>query len=99
MPIPAYDAMQAVMFAMRSPAPSLIILDLNMPGGAGVDTLRKLKLSAKSAPIPVIVVSGNTEKDIAQQVRGLGAEEFIPKPVDPEALLSAIRRVTGQPTP
>ena len=32
-PLHAYDAMQTVMFAMRTPAPDLIILDINMPGG------------------------------------------------------------------
>lgn len=92
-PIAAFDAMQALMFAMRPPVPALIILDINMPGGTGLEALRKLKLSARTAPIPVIVLSGSSEVDMPQQVKALGATEFIAKPIDPEALTQAIQRV------
>lgn len=91
-PIAAFDAMQALMFAMRSPAPALIILDINMPGGTGLEALRKLKLSARTAPIPVIVLSGSEEPDMPQQVRTLGADEYLSKPIDPEVLVLAIQR-------
>lgn len=99
LPIPAFDAMQAMMFAMRPPVPDCIILDINMPGGTGLEALRKLKLSARTAPIPVIVLSGNTEEDMPAQVRQLGAAEFLAKPIEPETLLRAIRRALGQPEP
>jgi CheY-like chemotaxis protein len=92
-PIAAFDAMQALMFAMRAPAPSLIILDINMPGGTGLEALRKLKLSARTAPIPVVVLSGSDEADMPQQVKALGADAFLPKPIDPEALVAVIQRV------
>lgn len=92
-PIAAFDAMQTLMFAMRAPAPSLIILDINMPGGTGVEALRKLKLSARTAPIPVIVLSGSDDAAMPDQVRSLGAAEFLSKPIDPEVLLTAIERV------
>ena len=97
--MPAYDAMQALMFAIRPPIPALIILDINMPGGTGIEALRKLKLSAKTSTIPVIVLSGNTDADVPQQVKSLGAEEFLAKPIDPEILLDSIRRALGQPAP
>jgi DNA-binding response OmpR family regulator len=92
-PIPAFDAMQAMMFAIRPPAPALIILDINMPGGTGLEALRKLKLSARTAPIPVVVLSGSDEADMPQQVKALGADAFLPKPIDPEALVAVIQRV------
>src|SRR4029079_2062929 len=76
-PIAAFDAMQALMFAMRAPTPAAIILDLNMPGGTGLEALRKLKLSARTAPIPVIVVSGSAELDMPRQVKTLGADEYL----------------------
>ena len=98
-PIPAYDSMQTVMFAMRQPAPAVIILDINMPGGSGLDALRKLKLSARTSPIPVIVLSGSTEQNISDQVKTLGAREFLSKPIDPETLVRAVRRALGQPEP
>jgi CheY-like chemotaxis protein len=95
-PIPAYDAMQAMMFAIRPPIPDCIILDINMPGGTGIETLRKLKLSARTAAIPVIVITGSTDAGVEDQVRSLGAATFLGKPIVPEALLVALRKALGQ---
>jgi CheY-like chemotaxis protein len=92
-PIAAFDAMQALMFAMRPPTPAAIILDINMPGGTGLEALRKLKLSARTAPIPVIVVSGSAELDMPQQVKSLGADEYLSKPLNAEVLTLALQRV------
>ena len=44
----AFDAVQGLMLAMRSPLPDAIVLDINMPGGSGEETLRKLKMSRDS---------------------------------------------------
>ena len=95
-PIAAFDAMQALMFAMRTPGPALIVLDINMPGGTGLEALRKLKLSARTAPIPVVVLSGSDDAGMPQQVRALGADAYLPKPIDPDALLAVIQRVQGE---
>ena len=92
-PIAAFDAMQTLMFAMRTPAPALIVLDINMPGGTGLEALRKLKLSARTAPIPVVVLSGSDDAGMPQQVKALGADAFLPKPIDPDALMDVIQRV------
>jgi two-component system sensor histidine kinase RpfC len=96
-PIPAFDAMQTMMFAIRPPVPDLIILDLNMPGGSGLDALRKLKLSAKTNGTPVVVVSGSTEPGVVEQVMQLGAVSFVGKPIVAEALMIAVRKALGQP--
>jgi len=92
-PITAFDAMQTLMFAMREPVPALIILDINMPGGTGLQALTKLKKSTKTGSIPVIVLSGTSELDMPQQVKALGADEFLSKPINPEVLSLAIQRV------
>ena len=91
----AHDAMQALMSAMRSP-PDAIVLDIQMPGGTGLEALRKLKTSTKTSSIPVIVLSGSGTKDTPREVTELGADEFLLKPVDPEALYQALCRATGQ---
>ena len=96
-PIPAFDAMQTMMFAIRPPVPALIILDINMPGGTGLESLQKLKRSAKTAEIPVVVVSASDDAGMPAQVRALGALEYLPKPIDPELLLAALHRVLPQP--
>lgn len=99
-PIPAFDAMQALMFAMRAPLPDAIILDLNMPGGGGFETLKKLKSSARTAGIPVLVITGNSNPSAATTATDLGAVAFLPKPVVPEMMLEELDRVlSGSVTP
>lgn len=74
------DAMQAFMTAVREP-PDAILLDVKMPGGTGVDALKKLKALAKTSLIPVIIISGVHTPDLTQTVHDLGAAAFLPKPV------------------
>lgn len=87
---PVFDAMQAFMSAMRMPQPELIILDIGLPGGTGIETLRRLKSSARTIGIPVIVVSGTLDPTHEDVVLGLGADTFLAKPVDPAALRAAV---------
>ena len=58
----AYDQMQAIMFANKVPGPDAIVLDLNMPGGTGGETLRRLKTSTRTSHIPVVVLTGTTDE-------------------------------------
>ena len=87
--LPAYDSMQTLMFVMKQ-QPDLVQLDINMPGGTGVGVLKKLRSSAKTASIPVIVISGNALAYLPEQVKQLGAAAFLSKPVDPDALVKAV---------
>jgi DNA-binding response OmpR family regulator len=88
--VPAFDAMQAFMYALRTPQPDAIVLDVNMPAGTGVETLKKLKLSSKTTFIPVIVLSGSTDPRLPESVAELGAAQFLAKPIDPESLFGAL---------
>ena len=87
--IVAHDAMQAFMSAMKSP-PDVIVLDVQMPGGTGIEALKKLKQSARTSLIPVVVLSGSVEPETMDVVKALGAIEFLLKPIDPEALYQAL---------
>lgn len=91
----ARDAMQSMMFAMRAPQPDAILLDLSMPGGAGLDVLRKLKLSVKTAEIPVVIVSGDADPELPARAAELGAVEFVQKPIDAEALVARLKELVG----
>ncbi|WP_433810559.1 response regulator [Flavobacterium johnsoniae] len=62
------------------PVPSVIFLDLNMPGKNGFDVLNELKGSDKS-DIPVIIFSTSNEPGIIDKCLKLGANYFITKPV------------------
>ena len=97
----AADAMQAVMFAVQK-LPNAIVLDINMPAGTGHVALKRLKASARTASIPVIVLSGSTDVTLPAKVRAEGAVAFFRKPVDLDALLAQIeellvRQAVGEP--
>jgi DNA-binding response OmpR family regulator len=94
----AHDSIQAFMTAIRTP-PDAIVLDIQMPGGTGIEALRKLKASSKTSSIPVLVLTGTGTSDTPDQVKRLGAADFLLKPTDPDTLYRALCRALGQPPP
>jgi CheY-like chemotaxis protein len=77
----AADAVQASMMVTRT-QPDAVILDISMPGGSGIDVLKRLKTSIKTKHIPVLVVSGNAGSDMRDLVKRLGAADLLQKPLD-----------------
>lgn len=71
-------------------APRAIILDYELPRGNGDYVLRRLKESPATSEIPVIVLTGRREANIERQMRGLGASEFLNKPLDWRQLQNAL---------
>lgn len=80
----------------RELRPSLILLDVLMPGTDGWNVLAQLKADPQLAPIPVVMISVT-----AQQALGstLGAADYLVKPVHNDRLVQAIRRHLGTPAP
>jgi two-component system response regulator FixJ len=68
---------------------SCVVTDMRMPEMSGIDLLRRVK--EKSPRIPVIVITGHGDVALAVEAMKLGADDFLEKPFDDEALLSAIR--------
>ncbi|HYV97464.1 MAG TPA: response regulator, partial [Gemmatimonadaceae bacterium] len=81
----AVDAMQTLMLAQKHQLEA-VLLDINMPGGSGIMALQRLKGSSKTSNVPVIVVSASEDPEMPDKVRGMGADEFLKKPVDYDAL-------------
>lgn len=75
--------------------PDVILLDINMPGIDGVEVCRYLRRDPLTAKIPIIAMSSEVEETIVAQVRKAGANAFLPKPLDIDALERALRDVFG----
>lgn len=73
--------------------PDLVLLDWMLPGGSGIELLRRLKRDEVTASVPVIMLTAKTEED--NRVLGLdvGADDYINKPFPPRELLSRIKAV------
>ncbi|MBF4515478.1 response regulator [Flavobacterium sp. ANB] len=63
------------------PTPSVVFLDLNMPGKNGFDVLKELQDSGEKKHIPIVIFSTSSEPSIIEKCRNLGANYFITKPV------------------
>jgi FixJ family two-component response regulator len=53
-----------------------------MPGGSGLDVLRKMKVSANTNRIPILIVSGNGGAGMRELVKRLDAADSLEEPVD-----------------
>ena len=96
--VPAFDSMQA-MVGVRQAKPKAVILDIGMPGGTGLDVLKKLRAMTTTAQTPIIILTGSTDPKAKDNAMALGADEFLKKPVDLHAVLTALHRVLGRPEP
>lgn len=90
----AYDAMQAFMFAQRE-QPAAVLVDVNMPGGSGLDVVKKLKNSLRMGAAPVIAMSVSQDPTLPERAEQAGADAFLRKPVDNDALLQLLERLLG----
>ncbi|MFN0043475.1 MAG: PleD family two-component system response regulator [Alphaproteobacteria bacterium] len=86
----AMDGPAALALA-ASESPDLILLDVMMPGMDGFEVCRRLKADARTAHIPVVMVTALTERE--HRVEGLrsGADDFLTKPVNEMALIARSR--------
>ncbi|AGB82938.1 response regulator containing a CheY-like receiver domain and an HTH DNA-binding domain [Serratia sp. FGI94] len=73
--------------------PDLILLDLNMPGMNGLETLDQLRLTALSGRVVVFSVS-NHEDDVVSALKR-GADGYLLKDMEPEALLKALHQAAA----
>jgi two-component system, response regulator len=77
-----------------APRPSVILLDLNLPGTDGREVLTEIKKDEQLKTIPVVVLTTSTDERDVQGCYRAGANSYVRKPVDLEGFLAAIRRMT-----
>jgi CheY-like chemotaxis protein len=88
---------EAISLLSRSGA-DLVLLDYLMPDINGLEVLARLKSDPRLGSIPVIMITGNSERGIVLDSRRLGVADFLVKPYDRQTLLGKIARVLRIPT-
>ncbi len=83
-----------VMKALDDDAPQVLVSDIRMPGGSGIDLLAQVK--NKHPGLPVIIMTAFSDLDSAVSAFQGGAFEYLPKPFDVTAAVDLIRRAVQE---
>src|SRR5690606_3946463 len=73
---------------------SLVFLDENMPGLSGLETLMRIK--EQNPALPVVMVTKSEEEEIMDQAIGSKIADYLIKPVNPNQILSSIKKILGR---
>lgn len=76
--------------------PSVILLDVMMPGMDGPATLAQLRSNPNTAKIPVIFLTAKAQVSELKQYQALGALDVIVKPFDPMMLAAQVQKIWAQ---
>jgi two-component system, OmpR family, response regulator VanR len=91
--VSALDPVQGFM-SVRREKPQMIILDLTMPAGGGMQLLQKLSSMGK---VPVVVITMMSDPRTEAEATAAGAAAFFKKPVDPAALKDVVEALLPAP--
>ena len=77
--------------------PRVLLLDIMLPDGNGLDFLEKLRLDAAQAALRVFVMSTVKSKSMRERAESLGALVYVAKPFEPHAFVAQIEKAAALP--
>lgn len=80
---------------MRSRLPDLILMDINLPDINGVMATRRIRSIKSLARTPVVMITGQSTKDMVVESLRAGATDFMAKPIEKAVLLDKVERLLG----
>ncbi len=87
--IQSYSSADEFLAAVDPEHPGCLVADVRMPGMSGLELQREL--SARHIDLPVIIITGHSDRQMAQRARSAGALDFLEKPLDDERLMDLIQ--------
>jgi two-component system cell cycle response regulator DivK len=91
----AFDGEAGVASALDAP-PDLILMDIQLPKISGLEATRQLRVDARTAAIPIIVVTSFALSGDEQKAKAAGATAYLAKPYSPRELLAKIRELVPE---
>ena len=71
--------------------PDIVLLDWMLPGGSGIELLRRLKKEEATQVLPVIMLTAKTNEDSVIQGLEVGADDYMTKPFAPKELIARMK--------
>jgi RNA polymerase sigma factor (sigma-70 family) len=87
--VEVFPSAQEFLQEVTSDRPGCIVLDVRMPGIDGLDL--QGELAARGIILPIVFITGFADVPMSVQAMKAGAIDFLPKPFDDDALVSAVR--------
>ncbi|MGR6807825.1 nitrogen regulation protein NR(I) [Sphaerotilus natans] len=94
LPVRSFTNPRDVLLALEDDAPQVLVSDIRMPGGTGIDLLASVK--ARHPGLPVIIMTAYSDLDSAVSAFQSGAFEYLPKPFDLPKAVELIRRAVEE---
>lgn len=86
---------EIIMELRKDPIPDLVLLDVMLPDADGFDILLRVRAHALLKEVPIIMLTAKSSREAVLKGLAGGADGYVTKPVEPEALLQAVRTVVG----
>src|SRR3954463_6771897 len=86
----AYNGLEALEFVKKD-QPDLILLDVMMPDMDGIEVCQRLQADEVTRSIPIIFVTARTSKEGKIEGLGVGAVDYITKPIDLDETLARVQ--------
>ena len=88
-----YESGTEALSGLRGQLPSLVLLDISLPGMDGLETLRHLRADPALRHLPVIALTAHAMTGDRERFIGAGFDDYVTKPIiDEDILLDAIAR-------
>lgn len=94
LPVRSFANPRDVLTALADDEPQVLVSDIRMPGGSGLDLLAKVK--ERLPGLPVIIMTAYSDLDSAVSAFQGGAFEYLPKPFDLTKAVELIRRAVDE---
>jgi CheY-like chemotaxis protein len=87
----AEDGEQGVRLA-REKCPDVILMDIQLPVMDGIQAINIIRNDPATRHIPIIAVSARAMKGEKESILAAGADDYVPKPINPDELLDKVKK-------
>lgn len=93
--ITSVDNGDAALDKIKAAKPHIVLADVVMPGKNGYDLCQTIKADAGLKGVPVILLAGTFEPFDPERAKAVGADDYIVKPFETQALIDKVKRLVG----
>lgn len=80
---------------LAGPSPALVLLDMNLPSGSGLELLGRLRADERSRHVPVVALTAHAMRGDRERFLAAGCDGYISKPIESGAFLAAVASFLG----